>query len=250
MSQIQQHRAFMKSAFGVLTTGSSDQSRGVAQPPVQLPYSSDARIISLPEVDVDVLKERDLYACMKSRRSRRRWTKDPLSLNQLSFLLWATQGVDKVMGDGYATLRPVPSGGARHPFETYVLAQNITGLELGVYRYLPLSHSLVFLFTEADLHEEVMTATFGQRFVANAPVTFFWSCIPYRGEWRYTVAAHKVMLLDAGHLCQNLYLAAEAIGAGTCAIGAYDQDAADKFLRLDGKDEFVVYLAPVGIPKE
>jgi SagB-type dehydrogenase family enzyme len=59
--------------------------------------------------------------------------------------------------------------------------------------------------------------------------------------------AHKVMLLDAGHLCQNLYLACEAIGLGTCAIGAYDQNKIDTFINVDGEDEFVVYLSPVGI---
>ena len=75
-----------------------------------------------------------------------------------------------------------------------------------------------------------------------------WSCIPYRGEWRYTVRAHKVMLVDVGHVGQNLYLACEAMGLGTCAIGAYDQLKTDAFLRLDGHDEFVLYLAPVGYP--
>ena len=77
-------------------------------------------------------------------------------------------------------------------------------------------------------------------------LVFIWSCVPYRGEWRYTTKAHKVMLLDAGHVCQNLYLASESIGCGTCGIGAYDQSSVDDFLGLDGSDEFVVYLAPVG----
>jgi SagB-type dehydrogenase family enzyme len=65
-------------------------------------------------------------------------------------------------------------------------------------------------------------------------------------EWRYGPAAHRVLLLDAGHVCQNLYLSAEALGAGACAIGAYDQLALDSLLRLDGEEEFVLYLAPVG----
>jgi SagB-type dehydrogenase family enzyme len=65
-------------------------------------------------------------------------------------------------------------------------------------------------------------------------------------EWRYDIAAHRVILLDAGHVCQNLYLASEAIGAGTCAVAAYDQVLIDGLLNLDGEDEFVIYLAPVG----
>ena len=65
-------------------------------------------------------------------------------------------------------------------------------------------------------------------------------------EWRYGLAAHRAILLDAGHVCQNLYLACEAIEAGTCAVGAYDQEAMDRLLGLDGEEELVIYLAPVG----
>ena len=67
-----------------------------------------------------------------------------------------------------------------------------------------------------------------------------------RLQWRYGAASHKVIALDAGHVCQNLYLACEAIGAGTCAVAAYHQQKLDELLRLDGRDEFVIYLAPVG----
>ena len=79
-----------------------------------------------------------------------------------------------------------------------------------------------------------------------AAVTFIWTAVPYRMEWRYSLAAHKVIALDAGHVCQNLYLACEAVGAGTCAIAAYDQQELDELLGLDGDTEFAVYLAPVG----
>lgn len=89
-------------------------------------------------------------------------------------------------------------------------------------------------------------ACLGQKFVASAAVTFFWTAIPARMEWRYDLAAHKVIAIDAGHLCQNLYLACEAIGAGTCAIAAYDQQACDSLLKVDGEEEFTIYAAPVG----
>ena len=246
MDRISMHRAFMKSVFGSLGPGASDQSAGVPPPPLQLPFDKNAQRISLPKPDRGLLTNNDLFVCIEKRESRREWTRETLSLQELSFLLWATQGVKEVLGGGYATVRTVPSAGARHAFETYLAVNRIEGLEEGVYRYLPLSHELIFLFSDADMRRELDRAAFGQRFVADSAATFIWSCVPYRGEWRYTIAAHKVMLLDAGHLCQNLYLACEAIGAGTCAIGAYDQDAIDAFLRLDGQDEFVVYLAPVG----
>jgi SagB-type dehydrogenase family enzyme len=89
-------------------------------------------------------------------------------------------------------------------------------------------------------------ATLRQHFVATAPVTFVWTAISYRMEWRYALAAHRVILMDVGHLCQNLYLACAAIGAGTCAIAAYHQGLMDQLLGVDGNDEFTVYLAPVG----
>ncbi|RLC52077.1 MAG: SagB/ThcOx family dehydrogenase, partial [Candidatus Cloacimonadota bacterium] len=94
--------------------------------------------------------------------------------------------------------------------------------------------------------EKIIEATLDQKFTGESAAVFVWSVIPYRSEWRYSIAAHKTMLLDAGHVCQNLYLACEAIKAGTCAIAAYDQKKMDELLRLDGQDEFVVYLAPVG----
>ena len=82
--------------------------------------------------------------------------------------------------------------------------------------------------------------------MSKAAVNFFWTTIPARMEWRYGLAAHKTIALDAGHVCQNLYLACEAVGAGTCAIAAYDQEAFDAMLGLDGDTEFTIYLAPVG----
>ena len=123
---------------------------------------------------------------------------------------------------------------------------NVESLEQGVYRYLPLEHKLLFEFTEHHLNRKVVEAVYGQSYPGKAAVTFIWTAIPYRMEWRYDLAAHKVIALDAGHVCQNLYLACEAISAGTCAIAAYDQDAVDRLLRIDGIDEFTIYMAPVG----
>ena len=107
-------------------------------------------------------------------------------------------------------------------------------------------HRLLLEFHEDDVVPKLARAALGQRFVAEGAVTFFWTTIPYRMEWRYGLAAHKVIALDAGHVCQNLYLACEAIGAGTCAVAAYHQELMDQLLRVDGRDEFTIYLAPVG----
>ena len=122
----------------------------------------------------------------------------------------------------------------------------VTGVKKGLYRYLPLENELVFLREPRQMEERLTRACLGQRFVAQAAVTFVWTTLPHRMEWRYSLAAHRVILIDAGHVCQNLYLACEAINAGTCAVAAYDQEALDELLQVDGNNEFAIYLAPAG----
>lgn len=221
------------------------QSKGVQPPPVQKPVLPDSRIIRLPDREARLIPPCDLQSAIANRQSHRRFTAESLSLDELSFLLWATQGVRQVAHEA-AVLRTVPSAGCRHPFETYLAVLRIDGLQSGIYRYLPLDHAVVFERDVAALPAHLAAATRGQGFAGQAAVTFIWSAIPSRTEWRYAEASYKVIALDAGHVCQNLYLACEAIGAGTCAIAAYDQTLTDALLQLDGDEEFSVYIAPVG----
>lgn len=225
---------------------STDQREGVPAPAVEKPCPPDAPLIDLvAPADLSV-GTMPLIEAIRRRRSRRRFSADPLTLEELSFLLWATQGVREVVQGGAAARRTVPSAGSRHPFETYLAVHHVTGLEPGLYRYLPLEHKLCFLWANPALPQRVIDGCRGQPFAGQCAATFIWTALPYRAEWRYSVIAHKMIAQDAGHLCQNLYLAAEAIGAGTCAIGAYDQDAMDALLGVDGHDEFTIYIAPVG----
>lgn len=246
MDNPKENRNIMKSSFALLQNMATDQSKGRPQPPLQKPYDKKSETIKLPSFDEKIIMDNSLLSCMQKRRSHRKFQKKQLALEELSFLLWATQGIDEISGDNYATLRPVPSAGARHPFETYLCINNVEGLSKGIYRYLALSHELLFLFSETDVEKKLGKITFRQKFIATAPVLFIWTCIPYRGEWRYSISSYKTMLLDAGHVCQNLYLASESIGCVTCAIAAYNQEEADNFIGVDGDDEFVVYLSPVG----
>jgi SagB-type dehydrogenase family enzyme len=186
----------------------------------------------------------DLATAIGNRQSRRSFNPEPLTLDELSFLLWATQGVREQ--DGGMVLRTVPSAGNRHALETYLAVQRVKGVEPAFYHYLPLEHQLLHLFHEEQMPRKLTEATLGQALVGRAAVVFIWTAIPYRMEWRYGLAAHKVIALDAGHVCQNLYLACEAIGAGTCAVAAYHQQLMDRLVRVDGEEEFVIYLAPVG----
>lgn len=224
----------------------TDQSRGVPAPPIEKPPPADAERIDLPGPGQGVhVPQVDLATAIGRRESRRRFTDGSLRLDELSFLLWATQGVRQRISQETA-LRTVPSAGARHALETYLCVFRVEGLQPAVYRYLPLEHQLVHHLAEVHLRRMLIDAALGQAFVAQGAVTFVWTAIPYRMEWRYDLAAYKVIALDAGHVCQNLYLACEAIAAGTCAVAAYHQEKMDRLLRVDGHDEFVVYLAPVG----
>jgi SagB-type dehydrogenase family enzyme len=153
-----------------------------------------------------------------------------------------------VLYDGVVTLRTVPSAGARHPFETYLLVNHVAGLQAGVYRYLSFEHKLCFLYPDPKIGQKIALAC--DNFARNSAVVFVWTAIPYRTEWRYGVISPKLIALDAGHVCQNLYLACEAIGVGTCAVGAYNQKEMDKMIGVDGEEEFTVYTAPVGKIRE
>jgi SagB-type dehydrogenase family enzyme len=140
----------------------------------------------------------------------------------------------------------VPSAGCRHALETYLAVFRVSGLDNGVYRYLPVKHEVALISRPAGLERLTASAALNQKFAGSGAVTFIWTAVPYRMEWRYGDAAYKVIALDAGHVCQNLYLACEAIGAGTCAIAAYDQEKSDRLAGVDGEDEFVIYMASVG----
>ena len=224
----------------------SDQQRGLPMPPPQQPYDVSTQLIDLPEPNPGILTKPNLFECIAERKSRRKYTDESLTIQELAYLLWATQGVRKVTMGGKGSLRTVPSSGGRNPFETYLAINRVRGIAPGVYRYLPFEHKLVHLFAGESLAEKLGKLAMDQPFVGQSAVCFIWSAVPYREEWRYGTQAAKGILLDAGHVCQNLYLACESIGCGTCAIAAYLQEDLDQFLGLDTEDELVIYLAPVG----
>ena len=244
---IDNYREFLKDSIRQrIDFTQTDQNRRVPPPPVEKPAPDGAEKILLPLLDKAKLAGSiDLWAAIGQRESCRFYSDEPLKLDELSLLLWATQGVRMKLDTGHA-LRTVPSAGCRHAFETYLCVLNVEGLEQGIYRYLPLEHALLFSHASEQLESRIVRATLGQRFTGDSAATFIWTALPYRMEWRYGLAAHKVIALDAGHVCQNLYLACQAIGAGTCAIAAYDQDGMDELIDVDGEEEFTIYLAPVG----
>jgi len=235
----------------------SDQQKGLPRPELQKPIPVEAIIVDLIHPDDFTIGQIPTIDVIRQRLSHRSFSGESLTLEELSFLLWATQGVrDKVIEDGITyIMRNVPSGGNRHPIETYLSINQVEGIQPGLYRYLPLDHKLVLEKLDPALPEQVNQGSLTQNsqsedepyyFIKEAAVVFIWTAIPYRSEWRYHKAAAKLIALDAGHICQNLYIASGAIGAGTCAVGAFDQTKMNELLELDGDDEFVIYMAPVG----
>ena len=248
--QIAKNRKFMHCPHFFEVMKESDQSKGIAHPP----HGHEVRgtLIELPPFS-DIAKNVSYADLLDSRRSQRVFTENPITGAQLAFLLWSAQGIQDFRGENQvATLRPAPSGGARHPFELYFVAQNVDGLEPGLYRYAPLSHvgekrvAIEYLGVFEDYETRITELLSGQKWASKSPLVLFFSAVPYRAEWRYKDASHRVMLIDLGHVGQNVMLSAQALGLGSCCIAAYNQALCDEALGFDGEQEYTVYAIPIG----
>ena len=222
----------------------SDQARGLPQPPVEMDIDNPGIVIDLPDHgsgQADI----SLNQAILRRTSVRTYAAKALSLTELSYLLWCTQGV-KSIEPHLVTFRTVPSAGARHAFETYLLVNQVEGLEPGLYRFLAVDHQLAKIEAPGGAAEIITEACLGQKFVKTSAVTFIWTAATYRMTYRYGQRGYRYLHLDAGHACQNLYLAAAAVDCGVCAIAAFDDDKLNAALDIDGDNQFAVYVATVG----
>ena len=245
LTRIENNRELMKSVF-TERGHKSDQQSQVPQPPLAKESVNENKMVLTKDFS-GLIKESNVLTIINERKSHRFFKKESLTLDHLSFLLWASQGVKGIKGDNYATERTVPSGGARHAFEVYLAAINVKGLEKGIYHYLPLNHELELIRLVDNIENAVAESLDDQKWAGKSAAVFYYTAIPYRSEWRYTINAAKLILLDAGHAVQNLYIGCGAIGCGTCAVADYNQNLSDELLQVDSKDEFVVYAAPVGL---
>lgn len=254
MSDIKKNRAFMHCPSFKGSMAKSDQQNGVEHPSYD--YYKTEKFIELPSFEKAVTCPSYLDL-LDLRRSERVYTDEAMTQEQLAFMLWSVGGIQTTRGEGVSTFRPVPSGGARHPFEYYIAVKNVVGLEPGFYHYVPTKNigekkvtieHLGPLFDDYDTSMNDLVV--GQKWVTKAPVVLFVSCIPYRAEWRYRDAAHRVMLIDLGHVGQNLMLSATALGLGSCCLAAFDQKRCDDVFSFNGVDEYTVYALPVGNLKE
>ena len=201
-------------------------------PKIELPLFEPSRTMSLDRV-------------LKQRKSIREFQPKSISRGQLSYLLWASTGVQRIE-DGYE-FRTAPSAGALYPIETYVVANNVRTLEAGLYHYSIRSHQLERL-TQGDLRQKIAAAALGQGMCASASAVFVWSAVFERCKWKYGQRAYRYIYLDAGHIAENLALAAVSLNLGSCEIGALYDNQANAVIGVDGGEESVICMAVVGVP--
>jgi SagB-type dehydrogenase family enzyme len=202
---------------------------------------ADAERVGLPDPRSHKYRELVLREAIEARRSVRDYSSEPLSLEGLSHLLYVAQGITEERWG----FRAAPSAGALYPIELYAAVHNVTGLERGLYHYAVPEHGLELL-RYGDFRAAVVQAGLGQDFLGQANVCFILSAIFQRTRWRYRERTYRYVLLEAGHIGQNLYLAATSMGLGACAVGAFFDDQFDDLLGLDGEAEAVLYVISVG----
>jgi len=162
---------------------------------------------------------------------------------ELSQLLWAAQGVT---GEHEGCrFRAAPSAGALYPVETYLCVNNVQSVELGIYHYEVADHAIVLL-ESGDRGADVAAAALDQRLCADAAVVFIWTAVVGRSGQKYAQRAYRYIYLDAGHIAQNVALAAVALRLGSCQIAALFDDEFNALLHVDGREETTIYVTTVG----
>ena len=185
----------------------------------------------------------DFWQCLARRRSERDTTQDPLSGDELSRILWAAQGV--TARAGMYLLRTAPSAGALYPFETYLYVHRVEGLSQGIYHFNVAEFGLARL-KEGDFNRIITAAALGQPVVRKAAVVIIWTAMMLRCMEKYRERAVRYIPMDLGHVCQNVQLAATALGLGSCPIGAFYDDEMNELIEVDGEEETVFYMVTVG----
>lgn len=202
-----------------------------------------AEKIELPTFEPS--KTMSLDKTLRRRKSIRNYLDKPISMGQLAYLLWASTGIQRVE-DGYE-FRTAPSAGALYPIETFIIVNNVKALEPGVYHYAIKSHQLESL-QQRDLGRQIAAAALGQGMCTTAAAVFIWTAVFERCKWKYGQRAYRYIYLDAGHIAENLALAAVSLKLGTCEIGALYDDHVNAIIGLDGIEESTICMATVGVP--
>ncbi len=225
---------------GRLPRGRPDWS---SKPEGYLNFPSAPRVVLSPPSEED---GPPLWTAIRERRSIRRYQHATITPRELSQLLWAAQGLTARRPN--VALRAAPSAGALYPIETYLSLHNVEGIDPGIYHYDVRNHELAQL-RDGDYRAETAAVALDQRFVATANIVFVWTAVFPRSKWKYQQRAYRYAYLDAGHIAQNVALAAVALGLGSCQIAALFDDEANALLGVDGEDESVIYMTTIGRPE-
>ncbi|MFQ6058385.1 MAG: SagB/ThcOx family dehydrogenase [Anaerolineae bacterium] len=188
---------------------------------------------------------RGLYTeeAIQRRRSVRDYSGEPVTLEELSRLLHYTDGITAERWG--LKLRAAPSAGALYPIEIYPVIHRVEGLEPGLYHYAVRDHALEKL-RAGDLRGEIVRHGLVQEFLGQANLVLVFTAIFQRLRWKYQERTYRYALLEAGHLGQNVYLAATSMGMGACAVGAFLDDPLNELLGVDGEHEAAIYMLAVG----
>lgn len=213
-----------------------------AKPDLYKEYPQAERI-DLPTFEPS--KPMSLDKTLRQRKSIRDYQDKPISIGQLAYLLWSSTGIQRIE-DGYE-FRTAPSAGALYPIETYMVINHVKSLESGVYHYAIKPHQLELL-QQRDLRHQIAAAALGQDMCATAAAVFIWTALFERCKWKYGQRAYRYIYLDAGHIAENLALAAVSLNLGTCEIGALYDDHVNAIIGVDGTEESTICMATVGIP--
>lgn len=189
---------------------------------------------------------KNLWEVIRKRRSIRSFEGQPLGKDHLSQLLWATQGITR--REMNFEFRACPSAGALYPVETYIAAHNVEDIEPGIYHYNVKNHDLEQL-KKGDFRLQTAQAALDQDMAYTASAVFVWTAVFQRSKWKYEQRAYRYVYLDAGHIAQSMALAAVCLNLGSCQIAALYDDEINSLLKIDGKEESVLYMSVVGHPR-
>jgi len=185
---------------------------------------------------------------MLKRRSHRNYVKSSISLDDLSQVLWAAYGItkpDKSRDIYRGGFRAAPSAGATFPLEVYVIVGKVKGIEPGVYKYISDGHKIIRVINE-DVRADLARAALNQEMIEDAPASLFFTAIFERTTQRYgDRGRERYVCMEMGHVGQNVYLQVEALGLGTCAIGAFNDAKVAEVMQLPGEEE-PLYIMPIG----
>ncbi|UCD32505.1 MAG: SagB/ThcOx family dehydrogenase [Desulfobacterales bacterium] len=199
--------------------------------------SKSENVIALLPARID--SETSIESTMMKRRSIRRYTDEPLTLYDVSQLLWAAQGITNSRG-----FRTSPSAGALYPLEIYVIAGNVINFPAGIYKYKPIRHHLVKV-AEGDKRAALSRASLNQSSIKNAPIVLVFCAVYWRTTAKYGQRGKRYVFMEIGHSAQNVCLQVVSLGLGTVTIGAFHDDKVKKIVNSQTEEE-PLYIMPIG----